>query len=171
MSGPTVWNSNLVQQTMDRLRMGMQTDLGCFHAGDIELKAANILYQLTPAEIEEFHTCSEDIVYFVEKYCRFLTDGGRKTVKLRSFQKEILEALAKEEYSEKWEDMLPVIRNLIMLQARQSGKCFFNGNIILAYPSGKLFKVPVNIFYYMIKGKLTFLEKIKVKLMLMYHKL
>lgn len=122
MAGPTVWNSNLVQQTMDRLRMGIQTDLGCFHSGDIELKAANILYQLTPDEIEEFHTCSEDIVYFVEKYCRFLTDSGRKTVKLREFQKTILQALAKEEYNKKWEDWLPVIRNLIMMQSRQSGK-------------------------------------------------
>jgi len=122
MAGPIVWNSILVQQALDRLRMGMQGDLSCFHSGDIELKAANILYQLTPDEIEEFHRCSEDIVYFVEKYCRFLTDSGRKTVKLREFQKVILRALAKEEYSEKYEEMLPVIRNLIMMQSRQSGK-------------------------------------------------
>ena len=122
MPSPTVWNSISVQQTLDKLRMGMQTDLSCFHMSDIELKAGNILYQLTVAEIDEFHKCSQDIIYFVEKYCRFLTDSGRKTVKLRTFQTEILEVLSKEEYSEKIEEMIPTIRNLIMMQARQSGK-------------------------------------------------
>jgi hypothetical protein len=122
MPGPVVWNSILVQQTLDKLRMGMQTDLSCFHMSDIELKAGNILYQLTTDEIDEFHKCSQDITYFVEKYCRFLTDSGRKTVKLRSYQTDILKALAREEYSEKIEEMIPEIRNLIMMQSRQSGK-------------------------------------------------
>jgi len=171
MAGPIIWNSLLIQQTLDKLRMGITTNLSAFHESDIELKAANILYQLTPEEIDEFHKCSEDIVYFVEKYCRFLTDAGRRTVKLREFQSRILKALEKEEYSEKWEQLIPTNRNMIMMQARQSGKCFFDGTIVLEYPSGELYKVPVNIFYYMIKEKLTLLEKIKVKLMLIYHKL
>ena len=122
MSNITVWNSLLIQQTLDKLRMGIITDLSAFHMSDIELKAGNILYQLTTDEIDEFHKCSQDIIYFVEKYCRFLTDSGRKTVKLRSFQTEILRALAREEYSEKIEEMIPEIRNLIMMQSRQSGK-------------------------------------------------
>ena len=122
MPNTTVWNSISVQQSMDKLRMGLQSDYSCFYQGDIELKAANLLYQLTPDEIDEFHKCSGDIVYFVEKYCRFLTDSGRRTVPLREYQKRILAALAKEEYSEKWEDVLPSIRNLIMMQSRQSGK-------------------------------------------------
>ena len=171
MAGPVVWNSILVQQALDRLRMGMQGDLSCFHSGDIELKAANILYQLTPDEIEEFHHCSEDIVYFVEKYCRFLTDKGRIIVKLRDFQITILRALAKEKYSEKFEEMIPEIRNLIMMQSRQSGKCFFMGNVILRYPNENLYEIPISLFYYLIlstKRKLTFLEKIKTKLLKLY---
>jgi len=171
MGAPIVWNSVLVQQTLDKLRMGLQVNMSCFHESDIELKSANLLYQLTPEEIDEFHKCSNGIIYFVEKYCRFLTDAGRKTVKLRDYQKQILETLSKEKYSEKLEELIPVIRNFIMMQSRQSGKCFFNGTILLMYPSGDLYKVPINIFYYMIKGKLTFIEKIKVKLMLIYNKL
>ena len=100
----------------------MQVNMDCFHSSDIELKAANILYQLTQEEVEEFHKCSNDIIYFVEKYCRFLTDAGRRTVKLRKYQKRILEALAKEEFSDKFEELIPAIRNLIMMQSRQSGK-------------------------------------------------
>jgi len=171
MASPTVWNSILVQQSLDKLRMGMETNMSCFHESDIELKSDNILYQLTPEEIDEFHICSSDIIYFVEKYCRFLTDGGRKTVKLREYQKRILRALAKETLSEELEELIPAIRNLIMMQSRQSGKCFFDGKILIQYPSGEMYKVPINLFYYMIKGKLTFIEKIKVKLIILYTKL
>jgi len=164
MPGPIIWNSQLVQQTLEKLRLGIYADLSCFHTQDIELKAANILYQLTPDEIEEFHKCSHNIVYFVEKYCRFLTDFGRITVLLRDYQKNILESLSKETYSEKLEEFIPVIRNMIMMQSRQSGKCLFDGLVTLQYPNGNIYKVPINIFYYMQKKKLTFLEKIKVKL-------
>lgn len=122
MDTTVVWTSQLVQQTTDKLRMGISTNLSCFHMGDIELKAGNLLTQLTPEEIDEFHKCSNDILYFVEKYCRFLTDKGRNTVRLREYQKKILSALAKEEYSEELEDLIPVIRNMIMMQSRQSGK-------------------------------------------------
>jgi len=117
-----VWNSELVQQAIDKLRMGIQTDLSCFHENDIELKAANILFQLTSEETDEFDKCSRDIVYFVEKYCRFLTDKGRTVVKLRSYQKKILRALADETYDDKLNDLVPKVRNIIMLQSRQSGK-------------------------------------------------
>ena len=171
MQSTTVWNSAKVQQTLDKLRMGVFSDLSCFHHGDIELKADNILYQLTQDEVDEFHKCSEDIIHFVQTYCRFLTDSGRKTVKLRPYQKKILLALANEKYSEKFEDLIPIIRNLIMMQARQSGKCFFDGAVVLQYPSGDIFRVPITLFYYMCKKKLTFLEKIKIKLLLLYHKL
>jgi Terminase large subunit, T4likevirus-type, N-terminal len=122
MPGPVIWNSVLVQQTLEKLRMGVQTDMSCFHYQDIELKAGEILYQLTSDEVDEFDKCSQDIVYFVEKYCRFLTDTGRKIVKLREYQKKILIALADEEYSLKFDMLIPKIRNLIMMQARQSGK-------------------------------------------------
>jgi len=171
MPSTTIWNSELIKQTLEKLKMGIQTNLSAFHYGDIELKAGNILYQLTPDEVNEFHKCSTDIVYFVEKYCRFLTDKGRIIVKLRDFQITILRALAKEKYSEKFEEMIPEIRNLIMMQSRQSGKCFFMGNVILRYPNENLYEIPISLFYYLIlstKRKLTFLEKIKTKLLKLY---
>ena len=163
MAGPTIWNSNLVAQTLEKLRLGIQTDLSCFHTQDIELKAANILYQLTPEEQDEFYKCSHDIYHFVSKYCRFLTDAGRVTVKLRDFQENILESLSEEMYSEKLDEFVPVTRNMIMMQSRQSGKCFLDATILLQYPNGNMYKVPINIFYYMQKGKLSLIEKIKIK--------
>lgn len=165
---PIIWNSLLIQEALEKLRLGMPTNLSAFHQGDIELKADNILYQLTPDEIDEFDKCSNNIIYFVEKYCRFLTDSGRKTVKLREYQKKILQALASEHYSESLGDLIPEIRNLIMMQSRQSGKCLFSGDILLQYPNKSIYKVPIALFYYMIKRKLTFLEKIKVRLLMAY---
>lgn len=144
--------------------MGIPTNLACFWGSDIELKAPELLVKLTPEEIDEFDKCSNDIIYFVEKYCRFLTDKGRRTVPLRSYQKRILRALSKEEYSETFEDLIPSIRNMIMMQSRQSGKCFFDGLVTLQWPNGNIYRVPINIFYYMKKGKLSVIEKIKVKL-------
>ena len=167
-----IWNSALIQQTLEKLRMGIPVNMSAFHFQDIELKAGEILYQLTPDEVDEFHKCSNDIMYFVEKYCRFLTDTGRKIVKLREYQKKILIALAKEEYSDKFSMLIPAIRNLIVMASRQSGKCFFNGDIIIQdKTSQQEIKIPINLLYYIKKQHLTFLEKIKVKLMLIYYKL
>jgi len=171
MPSGILWTSKLIEQTLENLRINGQADLSAFHRGDIELKDADIYFQLTPEEIDEFHLCSQDIVYFVEKYCRFLTDSGRKLVKLRDYQKRILRAIAQESWSDKYKEFIPDVRNLIMMQARQSGKCFFNGDIIIQYPSGELFKIPISLFYYMLKGKLTILEKIKIKLIMLYIKL
>jgi len=89
MTQTTIWTSRMIDQTLEKLRYGMDVDMRCFHEGDVELRAGKILYKLTKEEIEEFQKCSEDIVYFVEKYCRFLTDAGRVTVPLRKFQKAI----------------------------------------------------------------------------------
>jgi hypothetical protein len=122
MQSTTIWNSIIVQQCLEKLRMGMPTDLSAFHQGDIELKAADLLYQLTSEEIDEFHKCSEDIVYFVEKYCRFMTDKGRRVVPLRYYQKTILNTLSIEHYIELLDELGPKNRNLIIMAARQTGK-------------------------------------------------
>ena len=129
MAQMTVWTTELVEQTKEKLRYGMANlDLGCFHERDIELKAGKILYKLSQDEVVEFYKCSQDINYFVEKYCRFLTDYGRQTVKLRSYQTDILEELAEEELNDRLLDedgnpmLVPVNRNYILMAARQTGK-------------------------------------------------
>lgn len=123
----TVWTTELIEQTKADLRMGIAADMSCFHDRDVELKAGNILMNRSSAEMDEFLRCQTDIKYFVEKYCRFLTDNGRTTVKLRSYQKDILGELAEET----WIDGLgvdgegdfgPKNRNYILMAARQTGK-------------------------------------------------
>ena len=122
MAHSTVWTTVLIDQTIEKLRYGMDVDMGCFHDRDVELKAGKILFKHTQAEIQEFEKCANNIVYFVEKYCRFLTDYGRIIVKLRKFQKEILSQLSEEEWKDKLGEMGPVARNFILMAARQTGK-------------------------------------------------
>lgn len=123
MAQATIWTSALVDQTLDKLRFGMEVDMGCFHKNDPELKAGGILFKHTREEYEEFQKCAIDIVYFVENYCRFLTDKGRSLVELRKFQKEILDELgAVGDYDEEIEQWLPKYTDYILMASRQTGK-------------------------------------------------
>ena len=122
MSSQIVWNTDTVLETISKLRQGADIDLGCFHERNPELKAANILFQLTHEEEDEFIKCSDDIEHFVETYCRFLTDKGRSTVDLRPFQREILNTLGEEVWLKVLEDVGPKVRNYILMASRQTGK-------------------------------------------------
>jgi len=122
MGNAIVWNTNTVEETVIKLRQGADVDLGCFHERNPELKAANILFQLSHEEEDEFIKCSSDVEYFVEKYCRFLTDKGRTTVDLRTFQKEILSTLGEEYWLDEIDDVAPEVRNFILMASRQTGK-------------------------------------------------
>jgi hypothetical protein len=58
------------------------------------------------------------------------------------------------------------------MASRQTGKCFFGSEIIIKIKgTNNEISIPINLLYYFRKEHLTFLEKIKVKLMLMYYKL
>lgn len=123
MAKAIIWTSSMVDQTVDRLRFGMEVDMGCFFKNDIELKDGGILFKHSREELEEFSKCSDDIVYFVEKYCRFLTDKGRATVDLRVFQKEILNELGEVDYfDEEIDDWIPKYQDYILMASRQTGK-------------------------------------------------
>ena len=97
-------------------------DLSCFHERDFELKGQNIFFQLIHEEEQEFIKCSQDVEYFVESYCRFLTDEGRRTVELRDFQGDILDTIGEEIWIPKINDFGPKNRNYILMAARQTGK-------------------------------------------------
>ena len=170
MAQQKMWTSQLVEEVKENLRFGIFTDLSCFHERDTELKGYKILFKMSPAEYTEFGKCSADINYFVEKYCRFMTDKGRDTVKLRKYQVEILNTLAEDHYIPDLDDMGPVVRNFILMSARQTGKCVFDGEIDLKN-NEKYYKTPINLLYYQHKKNLSFLEKLKFKLMQLYLKI
>lgn len=125
-SNAIVWNTQLIEEILQKLRFGAPVDMSCFYMRDIELKAASLPFQLTHEEEAEFNVCAEDINYFVEKYCKFLTDDGRITVKLRDYQEEALGILSEEEWIQALNngegDYGPKNRDIIWMASRQVGK-------------------------------------------------
>lgn len=117
-----IWDTDLVNDTLKRYRYGEDVNLDCFHQRDPELKGDNVLFQLTHEEEAEFNKCAQDVEYFVETYCRFLTDYGRITVELREFQSDILTTLGEDVWIAKLKDFGPKVRNYILMAARQTGK-------------------------------------------------
>lgn len=55
------------------------------------IRRSGITFMMTNEEIQEYIRCKLDIQYFAEKYCRIKTeDGSVQNIKLRDYQKEIL---------------------------------------------------------------------------------
>jgi len=164
----STWTSALVQQTLEKLRLGIDVDMSCFYARDVQLKASHLLFKQTAEEVAEFDKCMRDAVYFVEKYCTFMTDYGRKTVKLRPYQKRLLKSLTTEVFIEKLNDVGPKNRNNIIMASRQTAKCFIFNNLHITKDE-KSSIIPINLLYFKQKSHLTILEKVKLFLMKAYH--
>lgn len=166
-----IWTSQSVEEVKENLRFGIETDLSCFHNRDVELKGDNILFKLSPAEYAEFEKCAGDISYFVEHYCRFMTDAGRTTVSLRKYQTEILSTLGEQRYISQLDDMGPKVRNFILMASRQTGKCLVN--IILSLKNDndndQSFNHLMDLLYYENKEKLSLLERIKYNLIKLHN--
>lgn len=119
----TVYSSERINDIIEDYKHGLSPDMSPFYMGDINRRDAKVLFKYTPEEIEEIERCSDDCVYFVEKYCKFLTDKGRVTVDLRDYQKDILKLMSEVKWDSSLEEFVPLNRFLILLQSRQSGKC------------------------------------------------
>jgi hypothetical protein len=186
MASNTIWTTESVNQTLEQLRFGADVNMDCFHQRDPELKASNVLFQLTEEEEGEFIKCSQDINYFVEKYCQFLTDYGRKTVELRDFQRDILNTIGEEVWIDILDDFGPKVRNYILMASRQTGKCLsfdtqLNIKVISTDGSNETMKkITIGELYYIINKhfknpsktlKQKIILKIKTFLYNMYKKL
>lgn len=164
MAQSTIWTTEKINGILDKLRFGEEIDNSCFYERNFELKGQNIFFQLTPEEEQEFVKCSQDIEYFVETYCRFLTDEGRKTVTLRESQRDILNTIGKEVWVEKIKDFGPSVRNFILMSARQAGKCFlFDTQIVIKNTSTNgLSKITIGELYNLVNKQLKKTKKQKI---------
>ncbi len=114
-----VWNSKMVNDTLDAIEMGRPTDTTCFWNNDSSYRAANINFDLSKIEMEEFVRCSEDVVYFANRYAHAMTDDGIRSITLRPYQEGMLSTFQDKRF-------------VIMLASRQIGKTVTSG-IFLAW--------------------------------------
>ena len=175
-----IWTSKSVEETIEKMRFNIPTSTACFHERDTDLKAANIAFRFTEWEEQEFVKCSTDIVYFVENYCKFLTDRGMDLVQLREFQRDILDTLGEEEYLEDIDDFAPIVRDYILMASRQSGKCLSFNTLVTIYnkSTGNAFDIEIGNFFIILSKlnrkktlKQKIIDKIKAFLYKIYNKL
>ena len=118
-----LYTTKIINNLYEDMGMGFVVDAEPFFPFDNELRNANVTFEMTPEEEEEWFKCSGDAEYFIEKYCKFMTDNGRRTVKLRDYQKRIINAVTSEHYDEGVDEFVPNNREVVLLASRQVGKC------------------------------------------------
>jgi hypothetical protein len=118
------------------------------------VRRSNITFAMTNDEVSEYAKCKLSVHYFAEKYCKIkLDDGSIGSMKLRNYQKDIIDLYTKNRFS-------------ILMASRQIGKCIsaFTRLSVVDDFKKEVYDVPFYELYYStikLNRKLNFLEKIK----------
>ena len=131
-----VYSTALINKLIDDRNQGYDIDFEPFFNRDTNLRNANIPFKMTDEEMEEYQKCYDDPVYFIGKYCKFMTDKGMSTVQLRDYQTKVIDLVTAESYDPDLDDAIPSHRNIVWLASRQVGKCCVATEEI-ELPSGK----------------------------------
>jgi hypothetical protein len=115
-----IWNTKLVNETLKKIEAGAPADISCFWNQDTGFRAADINFQMTQEETEEFIKCSENVIYFANKYCYAMTDEGIANINLRDYQKDMLRDFQNNRF-------------IVMLASRQIGKTVTSSIFIAWY--------------------------------------
>ena len=105
-----IWSSKSLELAFEGLKQGRKLVANPFYENNTKLLKGDLVFDRSKEEIEEWLRCKNDIIYFVEKYCKLMTPEGIKNVKLRDYQQKYLKHLMDHRLS-------------IYLACRQCGKC------------------------------------------------
>lgn len=105
-----IWSTRAIDLAFEGLKQGRKLVANPFYENNTKLLKGDLVFERTEDEIEEWLRCKNDIIYFVEKYCKLMTPEGIRHVKLRDYQKNYLRHLEQHRLS-------------IYLACRQCGKC------------------------------------------------
>lgn len=118
-----IYSTRLINQLLEDHSKGYEIPYDAFFQRDLQLKAPNIVFEMTPEEYEEYNKCYEDPLYYVRHYCKFQTDDDYQLVKLRPFQERVIQTVTEERFIDaSCEKLGPKNRSIIWMAARQSGK-------------------------------------------------
>jgi hypothetical protein len=107
-----VFTSKNVEEITDQINDGyvIKRYQNPWFKGEIGVRRSGITFAMTQEELQEYIKCKLDIHYFAEHYCRIKReDGSIGKIKLRPYQKDILDLYTKNRFS-------------ILMSSRQSGK-------------------------------------------------
>ena len=120
MAKRAIWSTKSLELALKGLEQGRKLIANPFYENKTSLLKGDLVFDRTEEEIKEWIKCKNDIVYFVEKYCKIMTPEGIKNVTLRDYQIEYLRHLEKNRLS-------------ILLSARQAGKTVTSALFMLHY--------------------------------------
>lgn len=152
-----IFTTKLVDEATDNINDGVviKRYQNPWFKSEVGIRRSGVTFRLTPEEQEEYVRCALDIHYFTEKYCKVKTDDGSiGSIKLRDYQEEILDNFVNNRFN-------------ILMASRQVGKCFSFNTIISIERDGIQYDIRFGKLYYLMiskERKLTFLEKLKIKL-------
>ena len=115
-----IWSSRSLELALDGIKQGRKLVANPFYENNTKLLKSDLVFERTEEEIQEWLRCKNDIIYFVEKYCKLMTPEGIKYVLLRDYQKDYLHHLEKYRLS-------------IFLSCRQSAKTTTSAVFMLHY--------------------------------------
>lgn len=167
-----IYSTEVINQLLKDQSEGYDIDYDPFFNRDLELRDANVPFRMTKEEMEIYQKCVDDPLYYIENYCKFLTDTGRSIVKLRDYQKEVIDVVTAEKYDKELDIMTPVNKNIIWMASRQVGKCI-TGSESIDYTTSLKEKLQHKsiISIYNRYTKNTFIKFIKNILYRIYSKL
>ena len=172
-----VYSTALIDELIKERNMGYDIPYDAFFMRDLDLRAPNVTFKMTDEEMEEYQRCYDDAGYYVENYCKFMTDRGLKVVELRDFQKNVVKTVTDEVYIPSLGEWGPKNRNVIWMAARQSGKCCSPGMKInklhenTDLPTDQITQIPISDIYYIGTSKPSLIDRIKKFLYKLYNKL
>lgn len=157
MSRQIVWTTKMVEEATEKINNGFVLGRleNPFYEKVVGLRTSGLTFKMSPEEQQEYIRCALDIHYFASTYCYIKGEQGQPIIiPLRDYQKEILDNFFNNRFN-------------ILMASRQTGKCFSFNAIIRLEENGEIFEMRVGKLYYYTLSKLrklTFLEKVKIKL-------
>jgi hypothetical protein len=115
-----IWSSRSLDLALEGLKQGRKLVANPFYENNTKLLKGDLVFDRTQDEIQEWLRCKNDIIYFVEKYCKLMTPEGIRNVKLRDYQENYLRHLMDHRLS-------------IYLACRQCGKTTTSAVFMLHY--------------------------------------
>ena len=115
-----IWSTKSLDLALKGIQEGRKLVANPFYENNTKVLKGDLVFDRTSNEIQEWLKCKNDIVYFVEKYCKIMTPEGIQQVKLRDYQVEYLKHLEQHRLS-------------ILLSARQAGKTVTSALFMLHY--------------------------------------
>lgn len=147
-----VYNTEIINQIIKDQASGGEPDMSPFWHGQTDYRDTGIAFEYTDHELAELEKCSNDAIYFIESYCKFLNDKGRTLIKLRDYQHRLIGLMSAEKYDDVSDTIVPANPRIVVMQSRQTGKCV-TGDTLINIPDNVLLDYSQLTFTAYIKRK------------------